>query len=338
MLDDCKIWAIVGLSGDTAPDGVLDRRAAPGARQADRPDPPRRRADGGLEVLGEKGYADARGRPVPDRRGRRVPALRRGRRVRRPGGRGRREGRLVPARGHRRGGVRPDRRGRGPDGDGHLPGHRVAETLTQPTSASSGPRRRTATNSAPTDSSTRTCQPNTVPRTAGAPRSARPARCASPRAGCRGSASSCPRRRRPPPPGGPRPGSAATTSRQSPITNAALAPVSSRSNGVPLCGATTSSQAHEPPAGVVPCMPPRDRVDERVGGRDVAVPSRIGHQPAQHPRLLGERARDHEGHHRHRQTAGHEADVDRAGAQVAAGRSPSRAAGRRATAGTGSSR
>jgi hypothetical protein len=53
----------------------------------------------------------------------------------------------------------------------------------------------------------------------------------------------------------PRAGRPAIARRQSPITSAALAPVSSRSNGVPLCGATTSSQAHEPPAGVVPCIP-----------------------------------------------------------------------------------
>ena len=46
------------------------------------------------------------------------------------------------------------------------------------------------------------------------------------------------------------------------MTNAADAPVSSRSNGVPLCGATTSSHAHEPPAGCGSVHATRDRVHD----------------------------------------------------------------------------
>ena len=103
------------------PDGVRDRAAAAAARQADRPHPPE-----GADRARGAGLRDPRRRAVPDRRGRRVPAVRGGRGVRRPGGGGRGEGGVVPARRDRRGGLPPDVRGGRPDGDGHLPRHGVA--------------------------------------------------------------------------------------------------------------------------------------------------------------------------------------------------------------------
>ena len=151
-----------------------------------------------------------------------------------------------------------------------------------------------------------------------APRRARPARCASPRAGCRATTSSSRRRTRSRPRVATGRPSQATSHRQSPMTSAADAPVTSRSNGVPLCGATTSSQAHEPSAGVVPCMPPEMALTNASAGRHVAVPRRVRNQPAQHPGLLGERPREDEGHDRHRQPAHDEPGLHRPRAQVAA--------------------
>ena len=50
-------------------------------------------------------------------------------------------------------------------------------------------------------------------------------------------------------------GSARSSSRQPPITNSALPIVWARSNGVALCGATSSSQDQSPSAGGLPYMP-----------------------------------------------------------------------------------
>ena len=51
-------------------------------------------------------------------------------------------------------------------------------------------------------------------------------------------------------------GSARSRSRQAAMTKSALPMVWARSNGVALCGATSSSHDQSPSGGVVPCIPP----------------------------------------------------------------------------------
>ena len=112
-----------GLSGNPSRTAYEHRAAAAEARQADRADPPRR-----ARRARRAGLRHPRRRAVPDRRRRRVPALRVRGRVRRPGRRRRREGGVVPARRARRRGVRAHPCRRRTDGDGRLPGDRVAPT------------------------------------------------------------------------------------------------------------------------------------------------------------------------------------------------------------------
>ena len=122
MLDECETWAVVGLSGN--PDRTAYRIAALLQRRGKQivpihPDAPK--------VLGEQGYATLADVPFPIDV---VDVFRRSDAagefadqavaVGAPCG-------VVPARGDRRGRVRADHRRRGADGDGHLPGDRVAQ-------------------------------------------------------------------------------------------------------------------------------------------------------------------------------------------------------------------
>ena len=116
-----ETWAVVGLSGN--PHRTAYRIAEFLQGQGKRIVPIHPTAP---TVLGEQGYATLADVPFADRRRRRVPPLRGGRRVRRPGRLGGRQGRLVPARRRRRRRLRADPRGRRADGDGHLPRDRVA--------------------------------------------------------------------------------------------------------------------------------------------------------------------------------------------------------------------
>ena len=107
MLDECETWAVVGLSGD--PRRTAYRIAALLQRRGKRIVPIHPAAP---TVLGEQGYATLADVPFPIDV---VDVFRRsdgGRRVRRPGRRGRRPRRVVPARRDRRGRVRADHRGR----------------------------------------------------------------------------------------------------------------------------------------------------------------------------------------------------------------------------------
>ena len=87
MLEDCETWAVVGLSGDPTRTAYSIAAAAPAARQADRPRSTRRRRRCWASRATPRSPT-SRSR----RRGRRLPPLGGGRRVRRPGGRDRRPG------------------------------------------------------------------------------------------------------------------------------------------------------------------------------------------------------------------------------------------------------
>ena len=122
MLDDCETWAVVGLSGNPSPDGVRDRAAAPAARQADRADPPRRhRPCWASRATPRSPTCRSRSTSWTCSGGRRSPASS-----------PTRPSRSAPAAVwfqlgvHRRGRRSSAPGGRRADGDGHLPGHRVA--------------------------------------------------------------------------------------------------------------------------------------------------------------------------------------------------------------------
>ena len=143
MLDDCKVWAVVGLSGDTRRTAFSIAALLQERGKQIVPIHPAAASDAGLTVLGEKGYPTLADVPFP------VDVVDVFRRSEAAGEFadqaveiGARGG-VVPARGHRRRRVRPDGGGWGADGDGHLPGHRVAEALSRcPRNPPGGRRRR----------------------------------------------------------------------------------------------------------------------------------------------------------------------------------------------------
>jgi predicted CoA-binding protein len=57
MLDDCRVWAVVGLSGDTSRTAYSIAALLQDHGKQIVPIHPAAAADEGLEVLGEKGYA-----------------------------------------------------------------------------------------------------------------------------------------------------------------------------------------------------------------------------------------------------------------------------------------
>ena len=73
------------------------------------------------------------------------------------------------------------------------------------------------------------------------------------------------------------------------MTSSALPMVCARSNGVALCGATTSSHCQAPPVGVVPCMPAE--IASSSSGPDAAGPA-VRRAAPDHGRPRGERLRD----------------------------------------------
>ena len=126
MLDDCKVWAVVGLSGDTSRTAYSIAALLQERGKQIVPIHPAAASDEGLEVLGEKGYATLADVPFPIDV---VDVFRRSEAA----GEFADQAVAVGARAvwFQLGvidadGVRPDGRGRGADGDGHLPGHRVA--------------------------------------------------------------------------------------------------------------------------------------------------------------------------------------------------------------------
>ena len=118
---DAETWAVVGLSGD--PSRTAYEIAALLQQRGKRIVPIHPSAP---TVLGEQGYASLAEVPFPIDV---VDVFRRsdsaGEFADQAVAIGARR-RVVPARRHRRGRLRPDHRGRRPDGDGHLPGDRVA--------------------------------------------------------------------------------------------------------------------------------------------------------------------------------------------------------------------
>ena len=65
MLDDCKTWAVVGLSGDTTRTAYSIAALLQDRGKQIVPDPPGGRPEDGLEVLGEQGYATLADVPFP---------------------------------------------------------------------------------------------------------------------------------------------------------------------------------------------------------------------------------------------------------------------------------
>jgi uncharacterized protein len=65
MLDDCKVWAVVGLSGDPRRTAYTIAALLQDHGKQIVPIHPSAADDGGLEVLGEKGYATLADVPFP---------------------------------------------------------------------------------------------------------------------------------------------------------------------------------------------------------------------------------------------------------------------------------
>jgi predicted CoA-binding protein len=65
MLDDCRVWAVVGLSGDQRRTAYTIAALLQDRGKQIVPIHPSAAADGGLEVLGEKAYATLADVPFP---------------------------------------------------------------------------------------------------------------------------------------------------------------------------------------------------------------------------------------------------------------------------------
>src|SRR3954453_14621405 len=65
MLDDCKVWAVVGLSGDTRRTAYAIAALLQDRGKQIVPIHPAARSEAGLEVLGEQGYATLAEVPFP---------------------------------------------------------------------------------------------------------------------------------------------------------------------------------------------------------------------------------------------------------------------------------
>ena len=65
MLDDCEVWAVVGLSGDTRRTAYSIAALLQERGKKIVPIHPAAASDGGLEVLGEKGYTTLAEVPFP---------------------------------------------------------------------------------------------------------------------------------------------------------------------------------------------------------------------------------------------------------------------------------
>jgi|SRR3954451_17956953 predicted CoA-binding protein len=65
MLDDCRVWAVVGLSGDPRRTAYTIAALLQDRGKQIVPIHPSAAEDGGLEVLGEKGYATLADVPFP---------------------------------------------------------------------------------------------------------------------------------------------------------------------------------------------------------------------------------------------------------------------------------
>ena len=127
MLDDCKVWAVVGLSGDTSRTAYSIAALLQERGKQIVPIHPAAASEEGLVVLGEQGYATLADVPFPIDV---VDVFRRSdgrRRVRRPGRRRWVRGRCGSSSASSTRRRSTGRWRRGADGDGHLPGHRVAQ-------------------------------------------------------------------------------------------------------------------------------------------------------------------------------------------------------------------